>query len=122
MFQGRDYRLYERLMQPFVSSEAARLAAGDIAAHWVPYYGSRVEFDDLRQLIEDRDPIWPHRRFCRSSTWAVVRRVDGAATAGEIAAVVAAESPQSAIASSVPATLRQLHIDGFLLFRRPGAD
>jgi hypothetical protein len=86
MFQGRDYRLYERLMEPYATRPAAGLEAGAIAPDWVPYFPSPVTLDHDRALAQDDDPIWPHRRFCRPDVWAVLCRVDGAASVGEIAA------------------------------------
>ncbi len=118
MFQGRDYALYVRLMEPFASRLAADLRSEDIEPEWVPYFASPVVLDDARRLIESRDAIWPHRRFCGPLPWDVVRRVDGATAVRELTAAVAAERGE---ASPVPirAVLRELYVQGFVLFRRP---
>lgn len=118
MFQGKDYRLYERLMRPFASVLAEDLAPGQICPEWVPYFASPVVLDDARQLIEGRDPIWPHWRFCRPPAWAVVRHVDGGRSVGEIVAALCRERPNAGTAS-VAAVLSQLHGEGFVLFKRP---
>jgi hypothetical protein len=118
MFQGKDYRLYERLMRPFASVLAEDLAPGHICPEWVPYFVSPVVLDDARQLIEGRDPIWPHRRFCRPLAWAVVRHVDGGRSVGEIVAALSRERPNAGTAP-VAAVLSQLHSEGFVLFKRP---
>ncbi|HEV2124589.1 MAG TPA: glycosyltransferase family 4 protein [Chloroflexota bacterium] len=117
MFQGRDDQLYVHLMQPFTSRVAMRLTHGEMEPQWVPYFPSPVELDPVRQVVEDCDPIWPHRRFCRPLEWAVLQRIDGVTPVESIASTVTEELPD-ANRDSVIATLRQLHREGFLLFRQ----
>ena len=121
MFQGKDYRLYLHLMGPLASGMAGDRAPGGIQPPWVPYFASPVLLDDARQLIESRDPIWPHRRFCRPLQWAVARRVDGRAAVRDVIAAVAAKQPE-ATPAAVGEVLQQLHADGFVLFQRDGCD
>ncbi|CAA9306402.1 MAG: hypothetical protein AVDCRST_MAG77-6089 [uncultured Chloroflexi bacterium] len=119
MFQGRDYRLYVRLMEPFASITAEDLDAAAIAPRWIPYCASPVALDEVRRLAEDRDPIWPHRRYCAPLVWDVLCRVDGRASVGEIADRVVADGmlTPGVAPAAVAEALRGLHADGFILFR-----
>ncbi|HEV2121400.1 MAG TPA: glycosyltransferase, partial [Chloroflexota bacterium] len=114
MFQGRDYPLYERMMEPYATKLAQKLHPQNIAPEWVPYFAAPVALDPVRHLVEDYDPIWPHRRFCSDNEWAVVRRIDGQTS---VRAIAAAERPplESAAVASV---LWRLHLEGFVLFRQ----
>lgn len=121
MFCGRDYALYERLLGPYAKQLATDVPPAAIRPAWVPYAPSGVALDPVRRLAEDLDPIWPQRRSLSSAEWAVLRRVDGATTAGDIAAAVAAEV-QTADWPLVTATLWQLFVEGFILFSGKGAE
>jgi glycosyltransferase involved in cell wall biosynthesis len=120
LFAGRDYRLYERLMAPYATRAASDLDARAIGADWTPYFPTPVTLDHVRLLAEDGDPIWPHRRFFRPQAWAVVRRVDGATTVAALATAAAAEG-HGLDRPAVAALLRDLYVDGFVLFHRPDA-
>lgn len=117
LFGGRDYKLYERIMAPYATRLAESLALRSIRGEWIPYFPSAVVLDDVRQVVEDRDPVWPHRRSCQPEEWAVARRVDGATTVEAITAEVMAECP-STYAQRVLAIIRHLYIEGFVLFRQ----
>lgn len=120
MFRGRDYALYERLLGPYATRLAKDVSAGALRPTWVPYAPSGLALDPIRRVAEDLDPIWSQRRSLSSTEWAVLRRVDGAATAGDIAAAVAA-TDQSVEWRLVTATLWQLFVEGYVLFDRRGA-
>ncbi|MGH2352850.1 MAG: glycosyltransferase, partial [Chloroflexota bacterium] len=117
LFQGRVYRFYERLMVPYATRRASALGASQPAPEWVPYFPSPVVLDPVRQVAEDHDPIWPHRRFCRPDVWAVLRQVDGVASVESIVTAVTAERP-AVDRRAVGAILRELHVEGFILFKR----
>ena len=116
MFQGRDYALYETLMQPYATRLARDLPPRSIGPDWVPYCPSGVELDPVRQTACDLDPVWPHRRFLSSLEWEILQRVDGAATADQITAAVAAGS--TADREAVWDALWLLQVEGLLLFQR----
>lgn len=120
MFRGRDYALYERLLGPYATRLATDVPPTAIRPTWVPYAPSSIALDPVRRVAEDLDPIWPQRRSLSPTEWAVLHRVDGVATASDIAAAVAAEDHATEW-TSVTMTLRQLFVEGFVLFNRRGA-
>jgi hypothetical protein len=77
-----------------------------------------VALDHARRLAEDRDPIWPHRRYCAPLAWEVLRRVDGRATVEDITdqVIAAGVSGATATPAAIADVLRGLHADGFILF------
>ena len=110
MYQGRDYELYETLMQPY----ATRLAYEDqLFANWlasVPYFPSPVRLNAIRRLIESDDLLWPHRQFLTAHMWEVVQSIDGRHTVEEIAT-------QSGCGfDTCMAVLWAMYIEGFVLF------
>jgi glycosyltransferase involved in cell wall biosynthesis len=112
VFQGRDYELYETLMQPY----ATRLAFEDqLPANWltnVPYFPSQTRLNSIRLLIECDDPIWSHRLFLPIDKWEVVKSIDGYRTVEEIAAL-------SGYSLEIcMAILWAMYIEGFVLFIR----
>jgi hypothetical protein len=117
MFQGREYALYERLMHPYATRRARKVAPDAIAPDWVPYFGSAVSLDRAGRVVEDHDPVWPHRRRCSPAEWAVLQRVDGTATVENVTAAAAVDRT-SAGQTSLAGVLWRLHVAGFILFRR----
>ncbi len=117
MFGGRDYELYETLMEPYARRLATDLSPVEIAPDWVPYFPSAVRIDPVRLVAQDLDPVWPHWRFLRRVEWEVLRRVDGATSVAEITETAAADLPD-VDPMVVAAVLWQLHVEGFLLFLR----
>jgi glycosyltransferase involved in cell wall biosynthesis len=112
MFQGRDYELYETLMQPY----ATRLAFEDqLPANWsasVPYFPSPVRRNAIRLLIECDDPLWSHRLFLTIDKWEVIKHIDGYRTVAEIATLSGC-GPEICMA-----ILWAMYIEGFVLFIR----
>jgi glycosyltransferase involved in cell wall biosynthesis len=116
MFRGRDYDLYESIIQPYASRLAIDLDPADIRPEWVPYYASDVVLDSVRQLARDADPVWPHQTYFLPDQWAVVSKIDGTGSVDEIVEAARIERPMMTFAEAVT-TLWCLHSEGFALFR-----
>lgn len=116
MFQGRDYALYETLMEPYASRRADDLTLDMIQPVWVPYCPSPLVFDPVRRLVHEQDPVWPQRRFLDQTEWDVLRRVDGTATILQITTALAAADPSIPLADTIR-ILRQFHVEGLVLFQ-----
>ncbi len=117
MFGGREYALYETLLGPYATRLAADLPHAAIRPAWVPYCPSGVALDPIRQVAEDRDPIWPQRRSLSPLGWETLRRVDGAADIIRIAAALAADGLPVEL-PALTAVLWRLHVEGFVLFQQ----
>ena len=118
MFEGRDYLLYETLMQPYATRRAEEIPAAALHPASLPYFASGVNLDAARLLIRDQDPIWPHQRFLSPEEWAVVQQVTGTASVQAIMETLAHQRA-SAGDAVVRTLLWQLHVDGFVLFASP---
>jgi hypothetical protein len=115
MFQGRDYRIYERLMEPYATRLSSDLAQDQIRADWIPYWSSKPTLDPVRHRISDDDPVWPHSMFLRPVEWEVARSIDGQTPVGQlrdqaIAGGWAIDEP------TIQAVFRYLYMEGYILF------
>jgi hypothetical protein len=115
MFQGRDYRLYEMLLGPYATYHATSLPARAIHASWVPYAVTEIQFDRVRQLIIDRDPIWPQRQFLSALAWDILQVVDGVAPVEKI---IARLTTQHYTPKDVRTGLWHLYVDGIIMLKR----
>jgi hypothetical protein len=84
LFEGRDYALYETLVQPYATRLAAHVRPDTLDLSWIPYTPSGVDLDPIRHIARDLDPIWPHQRYLQPIEWEVLRRVDGEAAARDL--------------------------------------
>jgi glycosyltransferase involved in cell wall biosynthesis len=116
MFQGRDYRLYEILLGPYATYHAASLPARAIQGSWVPYTVAGMQFDRVRHLIMDQDPIWPQRRFLPALAWDILQVVDGVTPVDQI---IARLSSQQYTPKDVRTGLWHLYVDGIIMLK-PG--
>ncbi|MFL5800459.1 MAG: glycosyltransferase family 4 protein, partial [Roseiflexaceae bacterium] len=91
MFQGRDYHLYEMLMGSYATYHATSLPARAIYGSWVPYVGAGIQFDRVRHLIIDQDPIWPQRQFVPELAWDILQIIDGTTPVDQIIARLSAQ-------------------------------
>jgi glycosyltransferase involved in cell wall biosynthesis len=110
MFQGKDYKLYETLMQSYATGLVQDGNPNDIKEDWIPYFPSPVKLDSIQFLIINEDLIWVHRKFLTSSEWEIVKLVNGTNTIEDI---VASSKCDNTICISV---LWSMHLEGFLLF------
>jgi glycosyltransferase involved in cell wall biosynthesis len=113
MFQGRDYRLYEILFGPYATYHAASLSARAIHGSWVPYVAG-IQFDRVRRMIQDQDPIWPQRRFLPALAWDILQLVDGMTPVDQI---IARLRTQHYTPRDVRTGLWQLYVDGLIMLR-----
>ncbi|WP_199616398.1 glycosyltransferase family 4 protein [Paenibacillus alkalitolerans] len=112
MFQGREYELYEILMEPYSTYLAEKWEMDFIHPEQVPYFPSPVVLDSTRLLISNEDPIWAHRRFLLREEWEVLKYVDGSRTLKEIAEL-------SGNDLSVCITILWVtYVEGFILFTK----
>ena len=121
LFEGRDYGLYETLMEPYATRRAADVQPGDLDRSSIPYFPAGVDLDATRQVIADRDPLWPHQRFLTPEEWAVVQQVTGTDPINALLARLTRQDFHGGDAA-VRLILWRLHVDGFLLFSPPTDD
>lgn len=69
LFEGRDYGVYETLMEPYATRLAAHIRPEDLDLSSIPYFPSGVDLDATRHVIVDQDPVWPHHRFLTPEEW-----------------------------------------------------
>jgi hypothetical protein len=115
MYQGRDYRLYERLMEPYATRLSSDLAPSHIRADWIPYWSSGAALEPVRHRISNDDPVWPHWAFLRPVEWKVARSIDGHTSVGEIRRRAIADG-WTTDESTVGTVLQYLYREGFVLF------
>jgi hypothetical protein len=116
MFEGRDYALYETLMQPYATRLAAHVRPDILDLSWIPYTPSGVDLDPIRHIARDLDPIWPHQRYLQPIEWEVLRRVDGETAACDLVDGLVGRHADGA---PIITALWRLHVEGFVLFFRP---
>lgn len=114
MFQGREYRLYEILFESYATCHAASLSARAIHGSWLPYAVAGVEFDRVRHLILDQDPIWPQRQFLPALAWDILQLVDGRTPVDQI---IASLSAQQYTPRDVRTGLWRLYVDGIIMLK-----
>jgi len=115
MFQGRDYHLYEMLMGSYATYHATSLPARAIYGSWVPYAGAGIQFDRVRHLIIDQDPIWPQRQFVPELAWDILQIIDGTTPVDQI---IARLSAQHYTPKDVRMGLWHLYVDGIIMLKR----
>jgi hypothetical protein len=115
MFQGRDYQLYEILIEPYATYHAASIPARAISGSWVPYIVAGIELDALRQMVTDLDPIWPQRQFLPPVTWDILHVVDGVTSIDQLVTSLSAQRYSQA---EVRAGIWQLYVDGIIMLKR----
>lgn len=111
MYQGGDYEIYEALLGPYASVDAADVEAADLRAETIPYAVSPWHLDHGRRLLSDLDPVWPHRRFVPAGDWEIVTRIDGRSTVADVANAARVD------VAEVLRVTTHLHQEGFVLFR-----
>jgi hypothetical protein len=73
-----------------------------------------MQFDRVRHLVIDQDPIWPQRRFLPALTWDILQVVDGATPVDQI---IAHLRTQQYTPKDVRAGLWHLYVDGIIMLR-----
>jgi hypothetical protein len=116
MFQGRDYALYETLMESYATALATDLAPEAINPDWIPYFPTVIDLDPVRHLARAVDPVWPHHRFLPPKEWEIMCLVNGIRSIGEIVIALRRE-PAALNFESVARALWLLRVEGFVLFR-----
>lgn len=111
MFEGEQYELYEKLMQPY-STRLAEDQINSLSENCIPYFTSSVRFDITRLLAISEDPVWPSRRFLSPNEYSMLRFIDGNRTLSNIATMSGIEL------TPCIRSMWNLYLDGFLLFRR----
>jgi hypothetical protein len=114
MFEGRDYALYETLMEPYATRLASQLTPASIDPSWIPYAPSGVDLDPIRRIARDLDPIWPHQRYLQPIEWELLRRIDGTTAVGAIVDSLVGHLADDD--SPISEALWRLHVEGFVLF------
>jgi glycosyltransferase involved in cell wall biosynthesis len=117
-FQGRDYALYETMMQPYATSLAQELPPDALQPQWIPYAPSTLEFDPIRRLVRCLDPIWPQQRFLTTLEWEALYRVDGKGSVHQIAGKISEGKPEAESLRALMPALWSFYREGLLLFRR----
>jgi len=112
MFEGKQYELYEKLMQPYSTRLAEELQIHSLSENSIPYFTSSVRFDTTRLLVISEDPVWPSRRFLSQNEYSMLSLIDGKRTLSNILAMTGIELATCII------SVWNLYLDGFLLFRR----
>ena len=112
MFEGEQYELYEKLMQPYSTRLAEELQINSLSENCIPYFTSSVRFDITRLLAISEDPVWPSRRFLSPNEYSMLRFIDGNRTLSNISTMAGIELTPCII------SIWNLYLDGFLLFRR----
>jgi hypothetical protein len=120
MYLGRDYQLYERLIEPYATRLSSDLAPGQIRPDWIPYWSCGAALEPVRHRISNDDPVWPHWAFLRPVEWKVARSIDGHTSVGEIQKLAIADG-WTTDGSTVGMVLRYLYMEGFVLFCGPAA-
>jgi len=115
MFGGRDYELYETLMEPYAARIATNLSPLDIEGGWAPYCPSTVRMDLVRLIAQDLDPVWPHQRFLQPIEWEILQRVDSTRSVRQIIETTVADVP-NLHSTAIVQVLWRLHVEGFVLF------
>jgi len=81
----------------------------------VPYAVAGIQFDRMRHLITDRDPIWPQRQFLLGLAWNLLQLVDGVTPVDQI---IAHLSAQHYTPKDVRSGLWHLYVDGIIMLKR----
>jgi glycosyltransferase involved in cell wall biosynthesis len=115
MFQGRDYQLYEILLGPYATYQAASTPARAIGGSWVPYAVADMQLDQVRHMVTDLDPIWPQRQFLDALAWDILRVIDGVTTVDQLIGYL---STQRYNPTDVRRGLWHLYVDGIIMLKR----